>query len=61
MNGRTRTEAGTYRAAVDADAATAQALGARGVPFTVINDRYVVPGALETADLVRVLDHVAAG
>lgn len=49
-----------YRGAVDEDAAAAQALGARGVPFMVINDRYVVPGALGSDELVRILNQVSA-
>jgi predicted DsbA family dithiol-disulfide isomerase len=45
-----------YRARVDADQLAAQRLGARGTPFLVVDDRYAVPGAVETEQLVEVLD-----
>ena len=51
---------GTFRDSVDRDAAAAQRLGARGVPFMVINDKYVIPGALESDELVRILNQVSA-
>ncbi|WP_183042292.1 DsbA family protein [Microbacterium sp. AG1240] len=52
--------AGTYRAAVDLDAETGRALGARGVPFMVVDDRFAVPGALGTEELTQLLTRVAA-
>ncbi|WP_427921551.1 DsbA family oxidoreductase [Streptomyces sp. cg40] len=45
-----------YRDAVRADHAAAVALGARGVPFTVLGDRFAVPGA---AGLRQYTDAVA--
>ncbi|PVW03915.1 disulfide bond formation protein DsbA [Microbacterium sp. Gd 4-13] len=51
--------AGTYRAAVDRDADTARALGARGVPFMVVDDRFAIPGALGTEELTQLLTRVA--
>lgn len=57
---RSALEAGTYRDLVDRDAAAALRLGARGAPFMVINDKYVIPGALDSDELVRILNQVAA-
>lgn len=57
---RSALEAGSYRDLVDRDAAAAQERGARGVPFMVINDKYVIPGALDSDELVRILNRVAA-
>ncbi|WP_234467750.1 DsbA family protein [Streptomyces sp. MBT62] len=45
-----------YRDAVQADHAAAVALGARGVPFTVLGDRFALPGA---AGLRQYTDAVA--
>jgi len=56
---RSRLEAGSYRKLVDDDAAVAQKLGARGVPFMVINDTYVIPGAVASAELVRIFTQVS--
>lgn len=56
---RAAVETGSYRAAVDRDAALAQELGARGVPFMVINDTYVIPGAVDSNELVRIFTRVA--
>ncbi|WP_214105412.1 DsbA family oxidoreductase [Acrocarpospora catenulata] len=44
-----------FRAQVQEDARQAQRLGARGVPFTVIDGRYGVPGAQDTDTLLQVL------
>ena len=57
---RVALEAGTYVDAVDADSAAASALGVRGVPFAVVNNTYAVPGALETSQLVSLLQRAAA-
>jgi len=57
---RSALEVGTYRGLVDRDAAAAQRLGARGVPFMVINDKYVIPGAVDSDELARILNQVAA-
>jgi len=53
-------EAGSFSSIVDRDVAAGQQLGARGVPFMVINDKYVVPGALAADELVRILHQVGA-
>ncbi|MEV0716255.1 DsbA family protein [Asanoa sp. NPDC050611] len=45
-----------YRDRVEADQLAAQRLGARGAPFVVIDDRYAVPGAITTDELLAVLD-----
>ena len=39
-----------YADAVAADRAAAVHLGAQGAPFTMIDDRYAVPGVISTAD-----------
>ena len=57
---RSALEVGSYRDRVDQDAVTGHELGARGVPFMVINDKYVVPGALDSDELVRIINQVAA-
>jgi predicted DsbA family dithiol-disulfide isomerase len=59
--------AGTYGEAVDADGREARALGADGVPFFVIDNRYGVSGAQPTDVFSQVLDdawtqvHATAG
>jgi predicted DsbA family dithiol-disulfide isomerase len=45
-----------YRAAVQADAATAQALGANGVPFFVVDRRYGASGAQPAELLLQILE-----
>lgn len=45
-----------YRKQVTADQREAQRLGARGAPFIVVDDRYAVPGAVDTDQLVAVMD-----
>jgi predicted DsbA family dithiol-disulfide isomerase len=45
-----------YGAEVDADEATAQALGVTGVPFYVIDRRYGISGAQPAQAITRVLD-----
>jgi predicted DsbA family dithiol-disulfide isomerase len=45
----------TYRQQVEDDARQAQRLGARGVPFIVIDGRYAVAGAQDTDTLLGVL------
>jgi predicted DsbA family dithiol-disulfide isomerase len=49
-----------YRAAVDQDAATAQALGATGVPFFVVDRRYGAAGAQPAELLLQVLERAWA-
>ena len=51
-------QSGFYRDSVDADSERARALGARGVPFVVIDEKYVVPGAMEVDELLRILREV---
>jgi len=51
--------AGEYLAAVHADAAQAGELGIRGVPFFVLEGKYGVSGAQESATFVNVLQQVA--
>jgi predicted DsbA family dithiol-disulfide isomerase len=53
-------ETGTFAAVVDGDTEAARALGARGAPFAVIDDRYAVPGALDVDSLRGILNQVAA-
>jgi len=50
-----------YAAAVEADIRQAAAYGIRGVPFFVIDGRYGVSGAQESAVLLGVLSDVASG
>ena len=57
---RSALETGSYKDVVDQDAAAGQELGARGVPFMVINNKYVIPGALDSHELVRILNQIAA-
>ena len=57
---RVALEAGTFADAVDQDAAAAQALGVRGVPFVLVDDRYVIAGAQGTEQIVSLLQQVAA-
>ena len=45
----------TYRQRVEDDARQAQRLGARGVPFIVVDGRYAVAGAQDTDTLLGVL------
>jgi predicted DsbA family dithiol-disulfide isomerase len=49
-----------YRAAVHEDAATAQALGATGVPFFVVDRKYGAAGAQPAALLRQILDRAWA-
>jgi predicted DsbA family dithiol-disulfide isomerase len=49
-----------YRAAVQQDAATAQALGANGVPFFVVDRRYGAAGAQPADLLLQVLERAWA-
>ena len=58
--GRHALEVGTFAAVVDRDAEAARALGARGAPFAVIENRYAVPGALDVDSLRGILNRVAA-
>jgi predicted DsbA family dithiol-disulfide isomerase len=51
--------AGKYLAAVHADVAQAGELGIRGVPFFVLDGKYGVSGAQESATFVGVLEQVA--
>jgi predicted DsbA family dithiol-disulfide isomerase len=44
-----------YRAQVDADQRAAERLGARGAPFLVIDDRYAIPGAIGTDQLLAAM------
>jgi predicted DsbA family dithiol-disulfide isomerase len=52
--------AGEYLAAVRADVAQAGELGIRGVPFFVLDGKYGVSGAQESATFVGVLEQVLA-
>jgi len=52
--------AGEYLDAVRADVAQAGELGIRGVPFFVLEGRYGVSGAQESATFVNVLEQVVA-
>lgn len=45
---------------VRADQAQARELGVTGVPFTVIGERLAIPGAVDTAQYVDVIERVAA-
>jgi predicted DsbA family dithiol-disulfide isomerase len=47
---------GTYAAAVEADGQQARALGANGVPFFVLDERYGVSGAQPTELFAQALD-----
>jgi predicted DsbA family dithiol-disulfide isomerase len=49
-----------YRAAVDQDAATAQALGATGVPFFVVDRKYGAAGAQPPELLLQLLERAWA-
>ncbi|RBY92096.1 DsbA family oxidoreductase [Blastococcus sp. TBT05-19] len=49
-----------YRAAVDQDSATAQSLGATGVPFFVVDRRYGAAGAQPAELLLQVLERAWA-
>jgi predicted DsbA family dithiol-disulfide isomerase len=49
-----------YRAAVDQDAATAQALGATGVPFFVVDRKYGAAGAQPADLLLQLLERAWA-
>ncbi|WP_239406188.1 DsbA family oxidoreductase [Frankia sp. Cj3] len=51
---------GTYADAVDADARQARALGATGVPFFVIDNRYGVSGAQPPEIFIEALSHAWA-
>jgi predicted DsbA family dithiol-disulfide isomerase len=45
----------SYRDRVAADQREAQRLGAHGTPFIVLNDRYAIPGAIGTDDLLAAI------
>jgi predicted DsbA family dithiol-disulfide isomerase len=47
-----------YRQRLQADHQAALSLGARGVPFTVIDDRYGLPGAQEIDTYLQVIEQV---
>lgn len=47
---------GRYRARVEADGREAQALGATGVPFVVVDRRYAIPGAQPVETFLAVLE-----
>ncbi|ADI10486.1 hypothetical protein SBI_07366 [Streptomyces bingchenggensis BCW-1] len=47
---------GRYADAVQADHGAAVAPGARGVPFTVLGDRFAIPGAAGTRQYTAVID-----
>jgi len=55
---RAALESGEYAEDVQADIAQARAYGINGVPFFVIDGRYGVSGAQETATLLEVLNNV---
>jgi len=56
---RAALETGAYAAEVQEDVRAAAEYGVRGVPFFVIDERYGVSGAQETATFVQVLTDVA--
>jgi len=53
-------ESGEHRPAVRADVAQAAAYGIQGVPFYVIDGRYGISGAQESATFLQVLEQVRA-
>jgi len=58
---RTALESGEFAAAVQADIQQAAAYGIRGVPFFVIDGKYGISGAQESAVFLNVLKDVASG
>lgn len=56
----TALEAETYRPDFDADVAQAQAYGISGVPFFVLNGKYGISGAQETATFLEALTNISA-
>ena len=56
---RAALESGRYRADVEQDIAQAAAYGIRGVPFFVLDGKYGVSGAQETATFLQALRDVA--
>jgi len=54
-------ETGDYAAAVDADVAQARAYGLTGVPATIIEEKYLLPGAQPLAFLQQVVDKIKSG
>ena len=48
-------ESRKYRAQVDADQREAERLGAHGMPFIVLDERYAIPGAIGTDELLAVV------
>lgn len=49
-----------YVQKVDGDTKEAQALGARGVPFFVVNRKYAIAGAQQPNDLLKTLEKAFA-
>lgn len=45
---------------VRADQAQARELGVTGVPFTVVGERFAIPGAVDTSQYAEVIERVAA-
>jgi len=54
-------ENGAYAAAVDADVAQARAYGLTGVPATIIEEKYLLPGAQPLEFLQQVVDKIKSG
>jgi predicted DsbA family dithiol-disulfide isomerase len=54
-------EAGDYAAAVDADVAQARAYDLTGVPATIIEGKYLLPGAQPLAVLQEVVEKIKSG
>jgi predicted DsbA family dithiol-disulfide isomerase len=57
----TAIESGAYAAAVDADVAQARAYGLTGVPATIIEEKYLLPGAQPLEFLQQVVDKIKSG
>ena len=54
-------ENSAYAAAVDADVAQARAYGLTGVPATIIEEKYLLPGAQPLEFLQQVVDKIKSG
>jgi len=54
-------ENGAYAAEVDADVAQARAFGLTGVPATIVEEKYLLPGAQPLEFLQQVVDKIKSG
>lgn len=54
-------ESGAYAAAVEADVAQARAYGLTAVPATIVEGKYLLPGAQPLAVLQEVVDKIKSG